>query len=139
MLGGEFIVHGSQQKATMKVTSPKFPGMDGVEDFAILEEWYTLKNFAKDLHVILVQETKGMKITGGDACYDRPSFPATWARMHGKGRVFYTSLGHREDVWTNPTCQKVMGGGFQWALGDAEADITPNLAQAAPHCDQLKN
>ncbi len=59
MLGGEFIVHGRQQKATMKVASPEFPGMDGVKDFELLEEWYALKNFAKDLHVILVQETEG--------------------------------------------------------------------------------
>jgi type 1 glutamine amidotransferase len=139
MLGGEFIVHGNQQKATMKVASPKFPGLDGVEDFTILEEWYALKNFAKDLHVILVQETKGMAIAKNDACYDRPPFPATWARMHGKGRVFYTSLGHREDVWTNPTCEKVISGGFRWTLQDVEADITPNIAPAAPHCDQLKN
>ena len=83
MLGGEFIVHGSQQKATMKVASPKFPGLDGVEDFAILEEWYALKNFAKDLHVILVQETKGMD--RDDACYHRPPFPATWARNARQG------------------------------------------------------
>ena len=134
MLGGEFIVHGSQQKATMKVASPHFPGMDGVKDFAILEEWYALKNFAKDLHVILVQETEGMV----DDCYQRPPFPATWARKQGKGRVYFTSLGHREDVWLNPTCQQIILGGFNWALGHAEADIAPNIAQAAPHADQLK-
>ncbi len=134
MLGGEFIVHGRQQKAKMKVSSPKFPGMDGVEDFDLLEEWYALKNFAKDLHVILVQETEGMV----DDCYQRPPFPATWARKHGKGRVFFTSLGHREDVWTNPTCQKVIGGGFRWALGDAEADVTPNVEKVTPDAWKLK-
>jgi len=36
--------------------------------------------------VILVQETRGMK--GG--CYQRPDFPSTWARPHGKGRAFFT-------------------------------------------------
>jgi len=134
MLGGEFIVHGRQQKAKMKVASPKFPGLEGVEDFELLEEWYALKNFAKDLHVILVQETEGMV----DDCYQRPPFPATWAHKHGKGRVYFTSLGHREDVWTNPTCQKIILGGFQWALGDAEADITPNIEQVTPKANQLK-
>ncbi len=134
MLGGEFIVHGRQQKAKMKVASPQFPGLDGVEDFELLEEWYALKNFAKDLHVILVQETEGMV----DDCYQRPPFPATWARKHGKGRVFFTSLGHREDVWTNPTCGKIIGGGFAWALGHHETDLAPNIQQVTPHASQLK-
>lgn len=134
MVGGEFIVHGHQQKATMKVTSSNFPGMEGVEDFTINEEWYALRNFAKDLHVILVQETKGMT----DACYQRPPYPATWARKHGKGRVFFTSLGHREDVWTDPSCQKVILAGFNWALGNVEADVTPNVEKVTPDAWVLK-
>jgi type 1 glutamine amidotransferase len=134
MLGGEFIVHGQQQKATMHVADPNFPGMDGVEDFKLLEEWYALKNFAKDLHVILVQETKGMV----NACYQRPPYPATWAHTYGKGRVFFTSMGHREDVWTNPTFQKIVTGGFNWALGNVEADVSPNIETVTPHAWQLK-
>jgi len=134
MLGGEFVVHGHQQKATMHVASPHFPEMSGIEDFAILEEWYALKNFAKDLHVILVQETAGMT----DDCYQRPPFPATWARKCGNGRVFFTSLGHREDVWTNPTCQKIVLGGFAWVLGMADADVTPNIDQVTPGASHLK-
>ena len=95
MIGAEFVIHGAQQKAMMKVTSPKFPGMEGLGDsFTLFEEWYSLYKFAKDLHVLLVQETKGM--TGEP--YQRPPYPATWARMQGKGRVFYTSMGHNE-IW----------------------------------------
>ena len=60
MLGGEFVTHQSQQKATMKVVSPNFPGVKNVGDsFEMLEEWYAQNHFAKDLHVILVQETRG--------------------------------------------------------------------------------
>ena len=74
MVGGEFIVHGRQQEATMRVTSPKFPGVkDMGEASKFMEEWYALKNFAKDMHVILLQETEGMV----DDCYQRPPFPAT--------------------------------------------------------------
>jgi type 1 glutamine amidotransferase len=134
MLGGEFVRHGAQQVATMTVTSPKFPGLkDAGKRFELNEEWYALKNFAKDLHVILVQETEGMK---GD-CYQRPPYPATWAHLHGKGRVYYTSLGHRHDIWTNPLCQKIMTGGFSWAMGKVDADITPNVDKAAPKANQL--
>ena len=134
MIGGEFIVHGPQQVAKMRVTSPDFPGAENLgRSFDKNEEWYALKNFAPDLHVILVQETDGMK---GD-CYQRPPFPATWARMHGKGRVFYTSLGHRHDVWDSEEFQDLVVGGFGWVMGEADADITPNLKEVTPECDVL--
>jgi len=134
MLGGEFVSHGPQQVATQTVTSPGFPGMEGLgRSFKLNEEWYALKNFAQDLHVILVQETEGMQ---GD-CYQRPPFPATWARRHGQGRVYYTSLGHREDIWTNPMVQKIILGGLAWAFGNARAEIPPNLEKVTPQAGQM--
>jgi type 1 glutamine amidotransferase len=133
MLGGEFVSHGAQQKARMHLVDPSFPGAKGIKDFELLEEWYSLKNFAPDLHVILVQETEGMK--GKD--YERPNYPATWARRQDKGRVFYTSMGHREDVWQNPLFQELLLGGLAWAFGNVEADVTPNFQQAAPHATEL--
>jgi hypothetical protein len=134
MIGGEFIRHGAQQKARMRCVDPKFPGMEKIGDgFDLHEEWYSLKDFSEDLHVLLVQETEGMK--GHE--YARGPFPGTWARMHGKGRVFYTSMGHREDVWTNPIFQEILTGGVRWALGDAQADVAPNLQQVAPRAMEL--
>jgi type 1 glutamine amidotransferase len=134
MLGGEFIRHGKQQKVRMICSDPKFPGASVAgEGFDMLEEWYSFKDYQNDLHVILVQETKGMANTGNDSVYNRPPFPATWARMHGKGRVFYTSMGHREnDVWPSPTFQSILEGGLKWALKEVEADVTPNVEKAAP-------
>jgi type 1 glutamine amidotransferase len=138
MIGGEFIVHGSEQEAGMHVADSKFPGLKGVEDFKLKEEWYALKNFAPDLHVILVQQTKGMKTEGGgNPAYVRPDFPATWARKHEKGRVFYTSMGHREDVWKNDVFQNLLMGGLAWALGNVDTDVSPNLEKAAPHAGEL--
>ena len=129
MLGGEFIRHGAQQKARVRVVDPKFPGQKSAGDsFEIQEEWYSNKNFAPDLHVIHVLETKGMD--GLD--YERPPFPLTWTRMHGKGRVFYTSLGHRDDVWTSDRFQEMLAGAVGWCAGDADADVKPNMKEAAP-------
>jgi type 1 glutamine amidotransferase len=133
MIGGEFIKHGDQQAATMRVVDSTFPGLRGVTDFRIKEEWYSLKDFQPDLHVLLVQETAGMK--GPE--YQRPDFPATWARMHHKGRVFYTSLGHREDVWSNPLFQNLLMGALSWAAGTVDADISPNLKHAAPEAGEV--
>jgi hypothetical protein len=134
MVGGEFIVHQSQQETTMKVADPKFPGAESLGDgFKMVEEWYSLKNFADDLHVVLTNETKGMH----DKCYDRPPYPATWIRNYGKGRVFYTSMGHREDVWTRPEFQSIVVGGIKWAVGDAKADTTPNIKQVTPEANVM--
>jgi hypothetical protein len=134
MLGGEFIRHGEQQEATLRAVSKKFPGCAELGDgLRVKEEWYTLKNFAPDIHVILVQETSGMR----NPDYQRPPYPATWARKHKKGRVFYTSLGHREDVWENEKFQKLLLGGISFALGEAEADLTPNIQAVTPEASTM--
>jgi type 1 glutamine amidotransferase len=133
MVGGEFARHGEQQRAWMHVVDSQYPGLKDINDFELTEEWYSLKNFAPDLHVILVQKTKGMR----NFDYQRPDFPATWARMHHKGRVFYSSMGHRDDVWTNPTFHQLLLGGLSWALGNVQADVTPNLEKAAPRANEL--
>jgi type 1 glutamine amidotransferase len=137
MLGGEFISHGDQQKARMHVVDNHFPGAQDLKDFELLEEWYSLKNYAPDLHVILVQETEGMQKAKNNWMYDRPDFPATWARRHEKGRVFYTSMGHRDDVWQNPHFQELLLGGLSWAVGNVEADVTPNLEKVAAKANEL--
>jgi type 1 glutamine amidotransferase len=133
MVGGEFARHGEQQPARMHVVDPHFPGMKGLDDFELKEEWYSLKNFAPDLHVLLVQVTEGMK----NLDYQRPNYPATWAHKYEKGRVFFTSMGHREDVWQNEVFQQILLGGLSWALGNVDAEIPPNQEKAAPHADEL--
>jgi hypothetical protein len=134
MVGGEFIRHGRQQEATMRVVDPAFPGAAKSKgDFSLNEEWYSLKNFADDMHVILVQETAGMV----DSDYQRPPYPATWAREHGQGRVFFTSMGHREDVWTNPIFESLLFGGINWALGRIDLNLTANLMEVAPGANTM--
>lgn len=133
MLGGEFITHGDQQKAPLTIADPKWASLKGAKDININEEWYALKNFAPDLHVILVMDTKDMK---GDM-YQRPPYPETWARKHEKGRVFFTSLGHREDVWESEFFQNLLVGGLAWTLGKVEADVTPNIDKVTPMANDL--
>jgi len=134
MIGGEFKGHGSQQKSTMKVASNTFPGLEDLKDFGFVEEWYSLNNLAPDMHVILVQDTNSMPAKNGqrEPQYQRPPYPATWAKKYGNGRVFYTSMGHREDVWTNPIFQKVVIAGLNWAAGNTKFEPSPNMQQAAP-------
>jgi type 1 glutamine amidotransferase len=70
--------------------------------------------------------------------YQRPPFPYTWARTHGRGRVFYTGLAHREDVWTNPIFHDLILGGLGWAAGNVDADVSPNLQAATPGYSQIQ-
>ena len=132
MLGGEFITHGSTprlQSANIIINDPNFPGLEGVSSpVSLTEEWYSLKEFRTDLHVILTLDTKGM--TG--LPYQRPPYPMTWARMEGKGRVFYTAIGDRPENWSNSFFLNLLGGGIRWTIDDAEASLSQNLNEAAP-------
>ena len=129
-LGAEFIRHGKQQVGRNKVIDPTFPGFEKVgSEFSFQEEWYTLKDFRSDIHVLTVFNDPALE--GDD--YKRPAYPNTWARAEGKGRVFYTAMGHREDVWTNATFRQILVSGVKWALGDAKAaNLAPNLLEMAP-------
>jgi uncharacterized protein len=132
MLGGEFITHGSSprlQTTNIIVNDPKFPGLEGVTSpFTFNDEWYSLKDFRTDLHVILTLDTKGMS----GKPYERPPYPMTWARMEGKGRVFYTAIGDRPENWSNDLFLNLLGGGIRWAIRDANASLDQNLTQVAP-------
>jgi hypothetical protein len=131
MLGGEFIIHGAQQPAVLKCVDPKFPGAPAFDNASFPEEWYSLKNFAPDLHVILTQHCDSMK----GPMYQRQPYPETWARMHGKGRVFYTSMGHREDVWAKPEFQGLALGAMCWITRQVDVDVTPNIKEVTPAAD----
>ena len=52
-------------------------------------------------------------------------FAVTWVRQYGKGRVFYSSLGHREDVWDRPDIQQMWTEAVKWAMGMTQGDATP--------------
>jgi len=72
-LGGEFIKHGAQQPARNTVTDPKFPGFEEVgAEYSFHEEWYSLKDFTPDLHVLSVIDAPSMK--GPE--YQRPPYPS---------------------------------------------------------------
>src|SRR6266852_2321540 len=132
MLGAEFITHGREprlQDANLVVNDPKFPGLEGVTSpVSFNEEWYSMKDFMPDLHVILALDTHGMK----GECYQRAPYPVTWARQHGQGRVFYTAMGDRPENWKNEFFLNLLAGGIRWIVGDADAHLNANLKQATP-------
>jgi type 1 glutamine amidotransferase len=58
--------------------------------------------------------------------------PIAWYRQEGQGRVFYTGLGHRDDVWASARFQNLLVGGIRWALGQVPASVKPNIATVTP-------
>ena len=111
------------------MTDPKFPGFGKVgPEYRFMEEWYSLKDFTPDIHVLSVIDAPSME----GVEYQRPRYPSTWARNEGKGHVFYTAMGHREDIWTNQVFQDILTGGLKWAMGDETAEVAPNLKEVAP-------
>jgi type 1 glutamine amidotransferase len=137
MLGGEFIIHGDNprlQTTDLIVNDPKFPGLEGVTSpVEFNEEWYSLKDFTPDLHVILTINTSKLK----GECYQRRPYPGAWARMHDKGRVFYTAMGDRPENWQNPFFMNHLAGGIRWTLGEVSADIPANIQCVTPGCTDI--
>ncbi|HZN60150.1 MAG TPA: family 16 glycoside hydrolase [Planctomycetota bacterium] len=126
MLGAEFTVHGPQQVARVTVLDKSFPACSHLPtSFELNDEWYQYHNFSDEIHVLMMLETAGMK----GEMYQRPSYPITWCRTYGKGRVFYTGMGHRDDVWTNPMYQTMIVQGVLWSLGGVAGEAPANYRE----------
>ncbi|MDD3586097.1 MAG: ThuA domain-containing protein [Thermoguttaceae bacterium] len=142
MVGGDFITHGKMQETTLTFVEPvQLPYLKslGKKSVRAFDEWYCMKNFNKDMHVLIVQETEGMDKKGRNTCYDRPCYPSTWVRMEGKGRVAYTSLGHDNMRWETPLLQGIVTDLISFAAGNLDLDTTPNLDKVCPGASIFPN
>jgi len=126
MIGGEFKTHDKQLQVDAINQDTECPACRHLPaNWEVFDEIYQFKNFDRSkVHGLLTLDkcpSPGNQ-TPGD-------YPIAWCKDYGKGRVFYTSLGHREDVWDpdwpdreNPrkvaeAYQKHILGGIKWALG----------------------
>jgi putative membrane-bound dehydrogenase-like protein len=124
IINGEFEAHPwTQDKVvTLKVLDDKHPATkDFPKDFTHAEEIYQFRNFDPGaVRVVLSLDMEKTELK-------KPRFiPVAWCKNYGKGKVFYTSLGHRPDIWTNPVYQKHVTGAIQWLLNREPGDATPN-------------
>jgi len=132
MLGGEFKAHHAQAEVDCLNQDPKHPACKDLGPvFHLKDEIYLMQNFdPAKVHGLLHLDKHPNEKTPGD-------YPIAWCKEYGKGRVFYTSLGHREDVWDpnapnreNPKSvselyQKHILGGIKWALGLEPGNAKP--------------
>jgi type 1 glutamine amidotransferase len=121
------------EKATIVVEDPSHPivrAFDG-KPFEYVDEFYRLAApYARDkVRVLLsidpIQTDMMQGRCFGQCLRDDNDYPVAWIRRHGKGRIFYTSLGHNPDVFWEPRMLAMFLAGIQYALGDLDADATP--------------
>ena len=123
MMGGEFAGHGPEKEVEFQILDSKNPATKGLpKTFKAAEEIYDfnkiLNNYSDKVRVIMALDKNGS--TGEPGFY-----PIAWVRNYCKGRVFYTAIGHREDIMLSDFAQKHYLGGMKWALGLAKGDATP--------------
>ncbi len=120
MIGGEFKTHGAQVEVTCINQDPKHPACKTFgPTFTVKDEIYIMNGFDRaKVHGLLTLMKHPNTGEPGD-------YPIAWCKNYGKGKVFYTSLGHREDVWESEPYQKHILGGIKWALGLEKGDAQP--------------
>jgi type 1 glutamine amidotransferase len=125
MIGGYFDSHPWHQKIKVKVEDAKFPGVKPfAESGEVTDEIYQFNTWSRDdKHVIMSVDNASIDVTKGKRSDN--DYAVAWSKMYGKGRVFYTSLGHEEAVWNDPRYQEHITGGIKWALGLVKANAKP--------------
>jgi len=120
LIGAQFDHHGPADKElTLKIedTEHYATRMFGKE-LIIADEIYQFKpdSFKKEnVHVLMSVDNSKSDLAPQKMSADK-YYPVSWTNTEGKGRVFYTSLGHREEVWAYPKYQDHLLGGLAWAL-----------------------
>jgi uncharacterized protein len=131
MMGGAFVKHpwGSGDTVRVKNLDPKHPinaSFKG-EGLTVKDEIY---KFTKDTanpterRMLLALDPSGTDMAK-DTDDLRSVYPIAWVDTWGKGRVFYCSLGHNDEIYMNPVVVEHYLAGIQYALGELAADATP--------------
>jgi hypothetical protein len=76
--------------------------------------------FSRDkVHVLASFDTARTDFAGAPKGWDKTGdYPQVWYQHIGRGRTFYSAIGHRDELWTNdPVYRRFMVGAIRWALG----------------------
>ena len=113
MVGGQWVAHpGGIVDYRVKITRPSDPIVAGLSEFAMHSEQYYM-------HVDPANEVLATTTFGGDIhpWIKGTVMPVAWKRHYGKGRVFYTSLGHVAADFSVPEARTIVERGLLWASG----------------------
>ena len=99
--------------------------------FSFTDEFYQASSFAPDKARVLLR-LDVTKMPPNDGYHGKDgSMPLVWAKNYGKGRVFYSSLGHAANTWDDRDVQQMYFEAIKWALGLTAGDATPRKPAAS--------
>src|SRR3984957_19713107 len=127
MIGGYFDEHPwGTFDAPIVVEDPTFPGLEQwPRSFVLSDEIYQVRNYSRDkVRVLMRLDTSKIDLSTSKVHRTDRDFAVTWAKMYGKGRVYYSPLGHPKENWDNPGLQEMYIGAIKWAMGLVNADVT---------------
>jgi type 1 glutamine amidotransferase len=123
MIGGQWVEHPGNDGVpfTVNITEHEDPITVGLEDFDVVSEQYYM-------HVDPNNKVLATTTFHGefDPWVKGATMPVAWKKVYGKGRVFYTSLGHQPEVYEVPEALTLLKRGILWA-SRSKYDTTPNL------------
>lgn len=125
--GGQWISHpgGDGVEYTVNINHGSSSIIEGLEDFPVKSEHYYLH---VDPSIEVLATTRFPLVTYYHTSNKPVDMPVTWTKYWGNGRVFYTSLGHHDDVFDNsPNAQEMMLRGMLWAAEGRQYAIDNNL------------
>lgn len=111
MVGGQWVAHpGGIIDYRVNIVKPNDPIVEGLQDFDMHSEQYYM-------HIDPSNEVLTTTRFNGDHAYwiEGAVIPVTWKRQWGKGRVFYSSLGHVVKDFEVPEAREIMRRGMLWA------------------------
>jgi type 1 glutamine amidotransferase len=105
---------------------PSFPATKHLPaTFTLTDEFYQAKAFSRDAIRVLLRLDVSKMPPNPELHRTDGDFPLAWAKTYGKGRVFYSSLGHAASTWDNPDVYRLYFEALKWSLGLTDADATP--------------
>lgn len=129
MIGGYFDRHPwNTFEAPIIVEDRNHPATKHMPpSFTIRDEIYQFKNYDRNkVRVLMRLDENKIDLTNKNVRRTDKDFAVTWVKNHGKGRVFYSTLGHVEEAYDNPLVKQMYIEGIKWALGLTEAHTNPH-------------
>src|ERR1700676_2572376 len=128
MIGGFFDEHPwGTFDAPILVEDAAFPGMaQWAKAFTLKDEIYQGKNFSREnTRVLMRLDPAKLDLNNPRVHRKDNDFAVSWAKMYGKGRVFYSTLRHVDTNWDMPEMQKMFLEAVRWSMRIVDADVTP--------------
>jgi len=131
MLGGRFDEHPWETTdATVVVDDFSSPMMKNFPKAGVFhDEHYQLKDFSRDkLHVLAHLDASTLDLKAPLVHRTDGDFPVAWTKSYGKGRVFYSTLGHEDVAWDTTPIQSMYFEALKWSMrigetGDVHAAV----------------